>query len=299
MSLNFNDIGYSGLFVDKIIIRKIAITCLLIAGVLISYAGWLDDIAEEYTEQGIQRTLITYAVSRSLNGVISVAQGTEIAVSPAGVGLTFAPGQILDPVNDLIERFSWVVMVSGASLGIQRLFLEMTSSSMVNALMALLVIVFLSAYWFAKQTSADRPVWQNLLSKSIILIIFIRFSVPLIAVLNEGLYLAYLQPRYDEAQSQLENASEQINTINSSSREKAEQQTDDGLLSQVEQWLEQTKQSLDVEAQMNSLKQAAADVSQQVINMIVVFVVQTIIFPLIFLWLFIRAAKLLMARILI
>jgi len=285
--------------VDKVIIKKIAITCLLIAGVLISYAGWLDDIAEEYAEQGIQRTLITYAVSRSLNGVISVAQGTEIAVSPAGVGLTFAPGQILDPVNDLIERFSWVVMVSGSSLGIQRLFLEITSSSLVNALMALLVFVFLSVYWFAKQTNADRPMWQNLLSKSIILIVFIRFSVPLIAVLNEGLYLAYLQPQYDEAQLQLENASVQINTINSSTREKATQETGDGLLSQVEQWLDKTKQSLDVEAQMNSLKQAAADVSQQVINMIVVFVVQTIIFPLIFLWLFIRGAKLLMARLLI
>ena len=284
---------------DKVIIKKIAITCLLIAGVLISYAGWLDDIAEEYTEQGIQRTLITYAVSRSLNGVISVAQGTEVAVSPAGVGLTFAPGQILDPVNDLIERFSWVVMVSGSSLGIQRLFLEITSSSAVNGLMALLVCIFLFNFCFRQKTDADRPVWQSLLSKSIIMVIFIRFSVPLIAVFNEGLYLAYLQPQYDEAQLQLENASVQINTINSSTRDKVNQQTDDGLLSQVEQWLDKTKQSLDVEAQMNSLKQAAADVSQQVINMIVVFVVQTIIFPLMFLWLFIRGAKLLMARLLI
>ena len=54
----------------------------------------------------------------------SVIQDTEIAFSPAGVGVTLAVGEILDPINDLIERFSFVMLVSTASLGIQKILLE-------------------------------------------------------------------------------------------------------------------------------------------------------------------------------
>ena len=273
-----------------ILMRKSLLTCLLIMLVFLSFSNLLDSIAEEYTEAGIERSLITFAISRSLNGVISVAQGTEVALSPAGVGLTFTPGQILDPVNDLIERFSWVVMVSGASLGIQRLFLEITSSVAVNFLLSFFILFYIARTWGAFESINKQSVLFTFLNKGLVLIIFIRFSVPVIALLNEGIYLSYLQPQFDEAQLKLERASDQIKQINDSSRDLVKKQ-DDSLMGQVENWLEQTKQSLDIEKQMNSLKEAVADMSHQVINLIVVFVVQTIVFPLVFLWVLVRSAK--------
>jgi len=276
--------------VNKTIIKNSSISCFLMLIIYLSYSNLLDTVAENYTEAGIERSLITFALSRSLNGVISVAQGTEVALSPAGVGLTFAPGQILDPVNDLIERFSWVVMVSGASLGIQRLFLEMTSSIFVNALLSILAFMCLLNVWGVLEKYKNKYIPVSFINKSLVLLVFIRFSVPVIALVNEGLYLSYLQPQYSEAQSQLENASVQIKQINDSSRSNTDIE-DGSLLSQVEKWMDQTKQSLDIENQMNSLKQAASDMSHQVVNLIVVFVVQTIIFPLLFLWLMIQGAK--------
>lgn len=276
-------------------IKKGLITIALLLCVLASHFNWLDSLAEKYTEQGIKRTLITYAVARSLNGVISVAQGTELAISPAGVGLTFAPGQILDPVNDLIERFSWVVMVSGSSLGIQRLFLEMSSSVAIIGLLTVLVAAYLITLFFYQPKTPDAKYLKNILSKTLVLLLFIRFSVPLIAVVNEGLYAGYLQPQYEEAQLQLESASDQIQLINKSSKVEVEE-TEDGLLAKLEQWLDKTQKSFDIETQMHSLKQAAEDISQQVINMIVVFVVQTIIFPLLFLWVLVKGAKGVMGR---
>jgi len=275
---------------NMILMRKSLLTCLLIMLVFLSFSNLLDSIAEEYTEAGIERSLITFAISRSLNGVISVAQGTEVALSPAGVGLTFTPGQILDPVNDLIERFSWVVMVSGASLGIQRLFLEITSSVAVNFLLSFFILFYIARTWGAFESINKQSVLFTFLNKGLVLIIFIRFSVPVIALLNEGIYLSYLQPQFDEAQLKLERASDQIKQINDSSRDLVKKQ-DDSLMGQVENWLEQTKQSLDIEKQMNSLKEAVADMSHQVINLIVVFVVQTIVFPLVFLWVLVRSAK--------
>ena len=32
--------------------------------------------------------------------------------------------KVLDPINDLAERFSWVMLVNTASLGIQRILME-------------------------------------------------------------------------------------------------------------------------------------------------------------------------------
>ena len=45
----------------------------------------------------------------------------------AGVGVIFTLGQILDPINDLIERFSSVMLVAASSLGLQILLLNITS----------------------------------------------------------------------------------------------------------------------------------------------------------------------------
>ena len=96
--------------------------CLLSAvllGVLaVALSGVLDRPAGRYTEAALARAMVTYGVARSLNGVISVVQETEVALSPAGVGVTLAPGQLLDPVNDLIERFSWVMLASFASCAV-------------------------------------------------------------------------------------------------------------------------------------------------------------------------------------
>lgn len=52
------------------------------------------------------RAAYTFALVRGLNGVIALIQGTEVVVSPAGMGLTLTVGEILDPINDLAERFS-------------------------------------------------------------------------------------------------------------------------------------------------------------------------------------------------
>ena len=71
-----------------------------------------------------ERAFITFALARTLNGVISAVQGTKLALQPAGVGVTLTPGEVLDPVNDLIERFSWIMMAATLSLGVQQVLLE-------------------------------------------------------------------------------------------------------------------------------------------------------------------------------
>ena len=64
-----------------------ALAALLIGALalVVSLTGLADRVGEQAVESGLQRALVAFAIARSLNGVISVVQGTEIAVQPAGI----------------------------------------------------------------------------------------------------------------------------------------------------------------------------------------------------------------------
>lgn len=286
--------------------RKLLFSLLLAACLFYAWSAQFDRLAESYTEQGMQRTLITFAVVRGLNGVISVAQGTELAMSPAGVGLVLAPGQILDPINDLIERFSWVVLASGTSLGIQRLLLEMAQSVWISTITSLLIVLFLVLYWWpmtrnqvSRDASTDEharryALYKNLLLRTLLIFLFLRFCVPLVAVINHLLYEQFLQPVYTEMQSALEQSSSELQQEQAIPVDELPpaDSTDSSLLDRAQQWFSSSASQLDVRDKLDSLKQSADEISRQVINMIVVFVLQSLILPLLFLWLLIRLLKL-------
>ena len=290
--------------------RKLLSSLLLAVCLFYAWSTQFDRLAEAYTEQGMQRTLITFAVVRGLNGVISVAQGTEIAMSPAGVGLVLAPGQILDPINDLLERFSWVVLASGTSLGIQRLLLEMVQSVWINAAISLLIVILLLLNWWPLLRGANQPellsnghgrhvaVYKSLLLRTLLIFLFLRFCVPLVAVINHLLYEQFLQPVYTEMQSALEQSSTELQQTQTLPVDELppDSAVDSSLLDKAQQWFSSSAGQFDISQKLDSLKQSADEISQQVINMIVVFVLQSLILPLLFLWLLIRLLKLGLAQ---
>ncbi len=95
----------------------------LLAILLAAWVLRIDDAALHEVDAGWKRALATFAVARALNAVISVAQGTELAVQPAGLGVTLAPGQALDPINDLIEQFSTLMLLASVAFGAQRVLI--------------------------------------------------------------------------------------------------------------------------------------------------------------------------------
>ncbi|MFV9615806.1 MAG: hypothetical protein ACNYZG_07615, partial [Gammaproteobacteria bacterium] len=128
---------------------KVIITVCLLLLAFFSVSKLFDTYGKQYTEEGFQRSLVAFAIAKTLNGAISVVQGTEVAVEPAGIGLILTPGQILDPVNDLIERFSWVMLICTTSLGIQSILLKIFSSfyfSIIVSLSLFLMVLYLWKY---------------------------------------------------------------------------------------------------------------------------------------------------------
>ena len=264
------------------------ITVIIVIAVLLAVTGTADNKSAAYTNETLKRTLIAFGVARGLNGVISMAQGTEVALQPAGIGINFTPGQVLDPINDLVERFSWIMLASSASIGIQKVLLNMSAWPVFSYLSAFLLLLSLIMLWLPKlQDSKFRGVFIKLA----FIIIVLRFSVPFIAVASEVIYDEFLYSQYVESSEQLKETTEKIGNINRSVEREIPYKGDSSIWERAKQFYDSAAETINIEARIEQYKEAAADASKHAINLIVVFVFQTILLPIVFLALIYSFAK--------
>lgn len=260
---------------------KLVLTLAVVALLGLAASGAFDRAGFEYTERSFKRALVTFAVARGLNAVISVAQGTEIAVEPAGVGVNFTPGQVLDPINDLVEQFSWVMLASATALGLQRLLLELFASAGFTWLLAAAWLLALVLLWLPR-LAPGVGAWLLRLG---LLLLVLRFVVPLLALTGELFYSGFLHERYAASTERIEQVAGSIREINEGAeRDAPAAEADPSLLDRVRRAYQSAVAAADVGSYLERYQQAAADVSEQVINLIVVFLVQTVLLPLLFLW---------------
>jgi len=272
--------------------RKLIISVLLLLLAFFSVSKLFDTFSfdtfgERYTEEGLTRSLAAFGIAKGLNGLISVVQGTEVAVEPIGVGVILTPGQILDPVNDLIERFSWVMLVCTTSLGIQSILLSIFSSFYFSIFVTITLFSLLLFIWRQPQSSVDL---KNLFYRFTIFLIILRFFIPLMAITNDALYKAFLEPTYIESTQRLEQSNTTIANLSDNqkiNKEAADKSWYEVMSSSIDSAME----SLDVDRYYEKLKVEADNLSSHIIDLIVVFVMQTILFPLVFIWLSMRLIR--------
>lgn len=262
------------------LLSRVGISALAVLMLAVIYTGWLDNAARDYTEQGLKRVLVTYAVARGLNGLISVAQGTEVSIEPVGVGMTFTPGQILDPVNDLVEQFSWLVLASGVSLGIQRLLITMTTGAGFTLLVSIALLAAVAVQWW---TDAPKSLRQIIMRMALLLLV-LRLMVPAIALLNQSVYWYFLQPQYESSQAILEQSGVELQQQQAENLVATPPQQE-AMLDKLKRVYQSASDAVDVKSRLDKMKQTAAEMSERIVDLMVVFVVQSLLFPLLFLWL--------------
>jgi hypothetical protein len=264
------------------------------ATVLLSTLTPIDRLAEEEYDSLFQRALITFALSRTLNGVISAVQGTELALQPAGVGVTLTPGQVLDPINDLVERFSWIMLGATLSLGVQRVLLDIGQWWGVRLLLGLLGVAWL---WFRLRQSGKGQAGEGgatkVLFRVFVVVVFIRFAVPVAMIANEGLYRLFLESRYLESTQVIETAGAEIQQVSDSGNEEEVtiEEAEAGMLEFLGRMFESTKDSMNFSEKVEYIGQRASDLIEHLIQLSVVFILQTGILPIAFLWIFLQLFK--------
>lgn len=250
--------------------------------VAVSIMKPIDNSSQSQLDSALTRAMIGFGLARTLNGVISVAQGTEFAVQPAGVGVNFSPGEILDPINDLVERFSWVMLLATSSLGVQKILLEVSSWAGISVLLAGAGLFFL----LTRMRNSSVARMADIAGKLLLVMLLVRFLIPVGSLANDWVYKQFLQPRYEQSSAQLEIASNRIREI--STRQTQPEQSDGSLKDRAKKFYSSMTSKFDFDGMLDDYKNSAENVSEHAINLIVVFMLQTIVFPLLFLYLIYR-----------
>lgn len=239
--------------------------------VLCSWLAPLDSAAIQQVDAGMKRALATFATARALNAVISVAQGTEVSIQPLGFGVNFTPGQLLDPVNDLVEQFSNLMLAATIAFGVQRVFIAIGAHWLISLVLTAAVLVWAS-FRFRQRPA---PAW---LSGVLVVMLMIRFAVPIATVGTDVLFSKFLANDYGTSQQAIDIASGQAAKLNPPVVITPENQ---GMVEKMKAWW---SQSMDVKTRFENLKLAAEQATEHIIKLMVIFLLQTLILPLLLLW---------------
>ena len=170
--------------------NKLLLVIFTLLSLCLALSFTIDDNAKKLVDESFKQSVIVFGSAKALNAVISLAQGTQINLP----FVTVAVGEILDPINDLVEQFSLVMLASMVSLGIQKILLNFVTTDIYNYLLFTSIIIF--NFWLFKRFTNDEKI-RNLFFKITFILLFLRFAIPMMAYVNEVSYNYFVKPQYN------------------------------------------------------------------------------------------------------
>ncbi|MFA7504324.1 MAG: hypothetical protein WCZ28_06460 [Burkholderiaceae bacterium] len=255
--------------------RRIA---MMVAVALLALASWstpLDSAAEQRVDSMLTRALVTFATARALDAVISVLQSGQVGAQ-VGVGMSIQPGELLDPVNDLVEKFSDVMLVVTVALGVHKVLLSIGAYWVVPLVLSIVAAVIILA-----SMRGGAPRW---LAQVFGLLVLVRFAIPVATVGADTLFARFLAAEYESSQQVLD----AIEGRSAAMVEPQPGEPDDGLVAKFRRMLSEGD---GLRERASAIAEAADRIAEHVSNLIVVFVLQTIAFPVVLLWLLWQLAR--------
>ena len=238
--------------------------------VILAWVPAFDAKANAEVDAGLRRAVATYATARLLNGVLSVAQGTQIAAAPAGIGMTLSPGEILDPLNDLVEQFSEVMLVAMVAFGAEKMLLTVGASWGISLILS--VIAGLWAVLHLLGASVPRA-----LARLFLMLLVTRFALPISLMATDLVFEKFMASGYQKSQAALETMQGEAGKL------------EDIDMGEAQGFWEKLKSTTadalaEPRAKLESLKQSAENAVDRIIDLMVIFVLETIVLPIFFIW---------------
>ena len=233
----------------------------IVVMVALSSTRFLDDYVDDYTNDSIKSAALTYATARGINALVSMMQSSEVE---AGIGIvsgSMTIGELLDPLNDMIERFSTVMTWVLASLAAQKVLLLVASHEVFLYLVAVLGISALLLLFYGA------PRMQDLLFRGFLVVVFVRFALGLAVAANSGVDYLFLDQQLQSNDAEIKNF--EANIIGLETREDFD--ADSMRDSAIAFW-----QGLS----LDELERKISDGIENFINLVAIYLLKTILFPL-------------------
>ncbi|WP_460858857.1 hypothetical protein [Rheinheimera gaetbuli] len=227
----------------------------------------LDNRASAALERSLLLSSASFAAARLIDRGIAFVSEAEVGVGVASV----KPGQLLKPLQDMAVRYSNLMVLAMTSVGLQLFLLEFGK---VAALPLFGSGILLSAAVLLLGPAGWRSSCRQLLRICVALLLVIRIGVPLAAFGVAELSDWVLEPQRLAAEAALSGETAALQRV-----EQSLHTADEGSFS----WLRQmAAQANDMFAAVKSFSDSMVE---KLIQLIVVYSLQTLIFPLLSLYL--------------
>ena len=249
------------------ILRRIFLILGLSAVIVCSWMASMDSRATAQVDASLKRALVSFASARAIGGLLSVVQATQVDIQPAGIGATLSPGQMLAPVNELVKHFADLMLMACIALGIERTLISIGGYWLVSVALTLVGIGW-AAFKFRRDSV---PTW---LSKTFVLLLMVRFAIPVAVLGTNELAQKFLKADYTAAQAAIEAV-----TVKAGKEEKLEPPAVDAKrwILKMPDWVPSMPE---VRAQYSKMTKAVEQSTEHIIKLIVIFLLETLLLPL-------------------
>ena len=263
-------------------LRKFAVAFgFMLLAVAMSWLGALDRTSSKYVDDALVQAFSAYTVARGVNAVVSVLQSVSVGGS-LGASFAVSPGEVLDPINDLVERYAAVMELSIASLLTQKILIGITSSQVFNVLLSLSVAAFMLC-----ALANVRPL-TGVLFRTVLSLIFLRFAIALAVLANSWVDAAFLRDGIDQNVAEMNGVSESVATrIAEPAQVQAPAEKEQGLLDSFTSGvsgLAAKAQGLMTQMDASAAKDALEASVPGMVDLMAVFILKTLLLPLLFLY---------------
>jgi hypothetical protein len=228
---------------------------------MIVVAAWLpavQNMANEVVNSGLKQTLVTYGSLRALNGFVSLIQGTEVSAGPILGQVTVSIGQVLAPVNTLLEQVSTVMLWATVSFGLQKALLALCGNVVVSTLITVTAISWAALHFFGRQMP-----WLNRL---VLIMFLVRFVFPVVAIGSHVVFDNFFMRDLRSAEQSISQAAAEAGAGGSPS-------------------------VLSPTAAVDKAKKIAESLPGVIVQVTTSFLIQTVLLPLFMLWALVFLAR--------
>lgn len=272
--------------IKTVLLLVIAIALFMVPGLKLPY---LDANTDTYFTESMTKAGLAYGVCRVVNASVSVIKESQIQVEPAGLGVSLAAGQVLDPLDDMTERASNILVTAIVSLGIQKIAYELCVA-FAPPVIGVAIIIFVGVTLFKGDRARGL---RAIMLKSIILLAVARFCLPASSIINSYLHENYFSPQIIMARDALTMTSPELERLKDMTMPES-----DGVVETVKSGFSfVTEKTSDLSAALKSMVNNMGSMVSNLLKLsylyVAFFAVQVILLPLVVFWLLARIANVL------
>ncbi|AEF55503.1 hypothetical protein [Marinomonas posidonica] len=161
-------------------------TFLLVSVVVaLAWVGVIDSYAEDYINASLVTSSVSFGLARLFNATVSVLSTVTLNVPIVG---SIQIGEMLDPLNDLVEDFSTIMKYAISSLLIQKFLVEIFQTLYFNVFISVSGGLYLLCYYLS--LSGLVVIYRVFLFACLC-----KFSIALVALASSWVDSAFVESR--------------------------------------------------------------------------------------------------------